>query len=266
MDLNNMPFEKKFSWKLFFILWAGVIFGLIAVIPYTLTLQSSQLESIELPMSLELILLIQISINGLFFALLTGLGLLLGNKYGLGLPILEKALNKEKIDDRFKHIIFIAVIVGVSIGLIISGLDLWIFDLDIYLAQFGIEIPDSVHPSSWKGFLASFYGGITEEVLLRLFLLTFIVWIGMLITSNKTNKPSLAVLWTANIIAAVIFGIGHLPATVAIGAPLDIFVITRAIALNGIGGMAFGWLYFTYGLESAMIAHFSADIILHVIL
>jgi len=52
----------------------------------------------------------------------------------------------------------------------------------------------------------------------------------------------------------------------AIGAPLDMFVISRAVVLNGLGGICFGWLYFTYGLESAMIAHFSADIILHVIL
>jgi len=35
--------------------------------------------------------------------------------------------------------------------------------------------------------------------------------------------------------------------------------------LNGLGGLAFGWLYWKQGLESAMIAHFSADIVLHVI-
>jgi len=60
--------------------------------------------------------------------------------------------------------------------------------------------------------LASFYRGITEEVLLRLFLLTAILWLAMVITKNKTNRPSLTILWLANIIAAVIFGLGHLPA------------------------------------------------------
>jgi len=30
--------------------------------------------------------------------------------------------------------------------------------------------------------------------------------------------------------------------------------------------VVFGWLYQTRGLESAMIAHFSADIVLHVLL
>jgi hypothetical protein len=34
--------------------------------------------------------------------------------------------------------------------------------------------------------------------------------------------------------------------------------------LNGIGGIVFGWLYWRNGLESAMTAHFSADIVVHV--
>ncbi|MDD3715217.1 MAG: CPBP family intramembrane metalloprotease, partial [Atribacterota bacterium] len=32
-----------------------------------------------------------------------------------------------------------------------------------------------------------------------------------------------------------------------------------------VAGLAFGWLYWTRGLESSMIAHFSADIVLHVL-
>jgi membrane protease YdiL (CAAX protease family) len=50
------------------------------------------------------------------------------------------------------------------------------------------------------------------------------------------------------------------------GSKLNPLVITRAIVLNGGGGLAFGWLYWKQGLESAMIAHFSADIVVHVIM
>jgi len=35
--------------------------------------------------------------------------------------------------------------------------------------------------------------------------------------------------------------------------------------LNGIGGMVFGWLYWKKGLEFAIISHFSADIVLQII-
>jgi membrane protease YdiL (CAAX protease family) len=35
--------------------------------------------------------------------------------------------------------------------------------------------------------------------------------------------------------------------------------------LNSIGGLVFGWLYWRQGLLAAMVAHFSADVVLHVI-
>ena len=38
-------------------------------------------------------------------------------------------------------------------------------------------------------------------------------------------------------------------------------VVTSTFVLNGIGGLAFGWLFWTFGLESAMLAHFFADAI-----
>jgi membrane protease YdiL (CAAX protease family) len=66
------------------------------------------------------------------------------------------------------------------------------------------------------------------------------------------------------IAVSVIFGLGHLPATVQI-TPLTSVVIIRAIVLNGIGGIIFGWLYWKKGLESAILAHFSADIVLYVV-
>jgi len=42
-------------------------------------------------------------------------------------------------------------------------------------------------------------------------------------------------------------------------------VVTRALLLNGIPGLACGYLYVRYGLEAAMLSHFSLDIVLHLI-
>jgi len=58
------------------------------------------------------------------------------------------------------------------------------------------------------------------------------------------------------------FGLGHLPATAAI-MPLPPELVARALVLNGIPGLVFGVLYRGNGLESAMLAHFSTDIVLH---
>ena len=61
------------------------------------------------------------------------------------------------------------------------------------------------------------------------------------------------------------FGIGHLPITADL-MTLTPLIVFRALLLNGIGGVIFGWLYWKKGLESAMIAHFSADIVIYVFL
>lgn len=78
------------------------------------------------------------------------------------------------------------------------------------------------------------------------------------------SQPIAAIRQISIIFAAIIFGLGHLPATAQI-ISLNAIVIMRAILLNGLGGIIFGWLYWKKGLESAMIAHFSADIVLHTI-
>ena len=120
-------------------------------------------------------------------------------------------------------------------------------------------------PAAWKGFLASFYGGIAEEIQLRLFAMSFFAWLGRFLSKTAEGKPTNAVFWIANILAAILFGLGHLPTTAVI-VPLTPLVITRAVVLNGLLGIVFGWLYWKRGLESAMISHFSADIVLHVLL
>jgi membrane protease YdiL (CAAX protease family) len=73
------------------------------------------------------------------------------------------------------------------------------------------------------------------------------------------------ILWTANILVALLFGLGHLPATATL-VPLTSLVVIRAVVLNGPASLAFGYLYWAHGLESAMLAHFTADVVLHVIM
>ena len=67
----------------------------------------------------------------------------------------------------------------------------------------------------------------------------------------------------AVVVAAIAFGAGHLPAAAKVW-PLDTVVVTRTLLLNGIAGLVFGWFYVRHGLESAMLSHFCADLVLHV--
>jgi hypothetical protein len=261
---------KKFDWRIFFILLAAATFGVIAIIPYSLALQAGQLTAFEaqLPMPLSLLIVLQILQNMVLFAVAIGLGMMAANRIGLGLPILEAKLAGEKVSGKIKAILPISIGIGVIGALIIIALDLWVFN-PVMMTQFGELMkalnPEALQPAAWKGFLASFYGGINEEILLRLFLMSVLAWLGKFISHTADGRPTVAVLWIANVLAAVLFGLGHLPAT-SMQLPLTALVITRAIILNGVMGVAFGYLYMKHGLESAMISHFSADIVLHVLL
>jgi membrane protease YdiL (CAAX protease family) len=46
--------------------------------------------------------------------------------------------------------------------------------------------------------------------------------------------------------------------------PVTAVTIVYILSLNGIAALAFGYLYWERGLEAAMVAHFTADLVLHV--
>lgn len=259
--------KKKFNWRIFFILWIAAIFGVIAIIPYSLALQSGILQNLVLPIPLPILIVLQIIQNALLFGVLTAAGLFFADRIGLGAPVLESKLTGKSVTDKVRAILPISVLFGLVASLLIIGLDVFIFQ-SAMLKELGDragELSQNMQPAAWKGFLASFYGGIVEELLLRLFLMSLLAWIGSFISRTSDGKPTSVVFWVANIAAAVLFGLGHLPATAFI-MPLTPLIVTRAIVLNGVAGIFFGWLYWKRGLESAMISHFSADIVLHVLL
>jgi len=267
---------KPFNWKIFFILLAASVFGVIAILPYTLALEADALAKMTLPMPLPLLLSLQVLQNAVLFAIAISIGLFLANRIGLGLPILEAKLAGESVAARIKAILLPSISLGVAGSILIIALDKFVFAPSLQ-AQLGSAANalnlQTAQPAAWKGLLASFYGGINEEILLRLFVLSLLAWLGKFINhtpegpalSASKGHPTLAVLWTANILAAVLFGLGHLPATATLIA-LTPLVIVRAVVLNGLAGIVFGYLYWTRGLESAMLSHFSADLVLHVLL
>lgn len=252
--------NRVLSLKVFSLLLLGAIIGVVAIIPYALALQ-------PLPPALQgqlgLVLLASIVQNGILFGIASALGLWLGGKVGLGAPMLRDWLaGNPEAPRAFRAGLPLAVALGVGSSVLVAVLDLAIFQ-PFMPAPLVAMTNAALVPPAWQGFLASFYGGINEELLLRLFLMSLLVWIGCKLSRAAT--PGHAVAWTANILAAVLFGAGHLPATAALF-PLTAVVVIRALLLNGLIGVAAGWLYWRRGILLAMAAHFSADIELHVLL
>lgn len=154
-----------------------------------------------------------------------------------------------------KSIIYPGLVVGISCGLVIYLLDITVFKSSSLSGG---------HPPLWAGLLASLYGGLNEEVLLRLFFFTLVYFLFKKGFQFKTKNRTYF-LWLSNLIVAILFGIGHLPAAFKMTTPSS-FEIFRVLLLNGIPGIAFGWLYWTRGLWAAIAAHFTTDLMIHVLL
>jgi len=239
----------------FFILWFAGILGTIAVLPYAFTLQHDVIA--KAPAPIPIIALIAIVQTAVLLAITVFFGLKLSRV--LHLPVLTLLDAHEPVKEKPMGVVLSAVLMGIATGTLIVFGDM----------LFGRYIPElmgtNAQVSIWKTLLASLYGGVVEEILMRLFLVSLFAWIlGKIARSAEIVKNS-AIMWTAIVAAAVLFGLGHLPITSAL-TQITPIVIARAIILNGIGGLVFGWLYWKKGLEYGMVAHFTADIVLLAVL
>jgi hypothetical protein len=251
-----------FSWTEFAILCGAALFGVACVTPYTMELTHDAFKKAQERMHRPtwVIVLLQSAQSFVLMVVATGLGLLIAHHIGLGAPLLEGLLAGKAVTAQAQAIIVPALIFG-----IVPAVILLLLEITVFWPRLPETLRTSVPiPALWKRCLACFYGGLDEELLCRLFLLSLLAWLIGLVWHMPGGRPTLGALWLANILAAVIFGLGHLPATAAL-AKLTPLLIVRAIVLNGIVGIAFGYLFWQYGLEAAMLAHFTADIVLHII-
>jgi membrane protease YdiL (CAAX protease family) len=256
------------NWKVFFILLAAAVVSTLLVLPYVLELQSSAIDLTKLGIPLPILITLQTAQTAIIFAIAIFAGLFFAGRVGLAMPILDSVTRGESVTGKVRTILPLSIILGVVTTLIVLGLEFFYFqpamikELGDSAAALNLQ---TSQPAAWKGFLASFYGGIAEEIQLRLFVMSLLAWLGRFISKTPEGKPTSFIFWTANILAAVLFGVGHLP-TMSLLVPLTTLVMARTLVLNGLIGIVCGWLYWKRGLESAMIAHFSADIVLHVLL
>jgi hypothetical protein len=104
-----------------------------------------------------------------------------------------------------------------------------------------------------------FYGGIAEEIMLRWGVMSLLVWLMLRATGRRTERARSPRVFGAIVLAALVFGAGHLGAARAL-VPLTAAVVIRTILLNALGGVVFGWWFWRRHLEAAMLAHAGAHV------
>lgn len=264
-----MPLPRGTDWRLALILLIAALVGLASTIPLMMEWlprlmgPQEQAKLREFPLPIPVIFLLGLVQNTLILGAAIVCGLALGRKVGLGAPELEawRAGGVGAIRPGLGRRLAAAAAIGLVTGLLLIGVDALVLlpRAGVGLANWMAGIP------LWKRLLAGlFYGGIVEELLVRLFVVTALVWaIGKLWRTTR-GSPAPGAVWAAIAIAAILFAAGHLPVASRLG-ELTPWLVARVLMLNGIAGVVYGWLYTRRGLEAAVVAHAATHLPLQIL-
>ena len=235
----------KSYWKtlLFFALTGlvgGFMVGIYLMDSYPAQMQQQLLDQGLNDITLGLVTAVQSAGYGL---VLGAAGIFLGKKVGVWKD--ETTITKKPL--------VIALITGVVGGAVMILSDI------LFFGHYSEAIMASYASKPTLAYLAGTvtYGAVIEEVMLRLFLMSLIAFILWKLFFKRYDRESIpkGVFIMANMIAALVFAAGHLPATLAIFGELTPLLLFRCFLLNGGFGLIFGWLYRRYGIVYAMIGH-----------
>lgn len=227
---------------------AGVLSTLSMNIPLTPE-QEAILSAQFTPEQIKLLTLVNPTIL-LIIALAIGVGL--KDKVALQVPVFEFLVGPRTNKPQYKKIALQGLYGGVLAGVLLSLIG---FIYNPLLPEEFKLLGESLKPTLAARFL---YGGITEELLMRFGLMTLIIWLLATVSKQRSNW----VYFMGIAISALVFAFGHFPVAYQAVEHPSVLWLSYIILGNTIGGIIFGWLYWKRGLESAMIAHIFAHIIM----
>ena len=232
--------EQYWKTVLFFVV-IGLVGGFFTGL-YTLDSYPAEMQQLLLEQGITRPILGLVSaVQSAGYAVFCGvLGILLGKKTGLWRD--ERILENPGLK-------------AANIVAIVGGMVLILSDLLFFGPRCQV-IMDSyaVKPTLTYIVAAVLYGGVIEEVMLRLFMMSLVAFILHKLFWRKREQTPVAALVAANILSALLFAAGHLPATQMMMG-LTPMILVRCFLLNGGISLLLGWLYRKYGLRYAMIAH-----------
>lgn len=233
-------------WSEFIILLVASFFGSIAILPYSLRLLKAS-KNKKLKMPYWMLFLLSIIQNLVLFAVAIAFGLIAAHQIGLD----EQLITTQNI--------LLSAFLGIFGGLFLLLADMF------FLPYFPEKLLNTaLTTTQWENFTASFYGGINEEIFTRLFGVSVSAWVLSRIWHTPSGLPTATVFWISIILLAVMFALGHLPALKGVMDKITSAMLFRTILLNTPIGLLCGWMFWQYGIEAAVITHFSADIIYHI--
>jgi membrane protease YdiL (CAAX protease family) len=230
------------------VLWVAGMFGVVAI---TAMVLPQLLGQVTLPAPLWVISLASLAQSALLLALAVWAGVALAPAVGLRAPAFEAAVTGRPSGLAFRSQLMPGLIAGVLGGMLL-------FAVGRYAPAALAEVQQRFAVPLIARVL---YGGITEELLLRWGLMTALVWLAWRFLQHRRGTVRAGFVWCGIAVSALMFGAGHLPAASALVGPLDANVVAFVIGGNTAFGLLFGYLFWRWGLEAAMIAHAVAHLV-----
>lgn len=231
--------------RLGLLLWLAGMAGVIS----SLWLPLPVPEGVELPFPLWVARLVNLLQPAVLLTLAVWAGIKLAPAVGLGAPAFEAAASGGPVAASLRPQVVPGLVGGFAGGAL--------------LLLFGLFAPAStgspVSPFDPPLVTKLLYGGITEELLVRWGLMTFLLWALHRLAPERVPRTVLA--WSAIAVAAILFGVLHLPAAFALIEQVTPYLITYVIAGNTLFGLLAGYLYWRYGLEAAIITHAGSHLV-----
>lgn len=238
---NPLPALGALIWLL---AMSGVVVATLLVVPQFVS-------GMELKVPLGVLLAASIAQSGLLVAVAVWVGLTLSRQIGLGAPALEAVVSGNSPLPILRQQLAPAVLIGLATGVFLV-LAYSFTPNDLASASKELHIPLAVK---------ILYGGITEEVLMRWGLMTALAWVAWRFLQKREGPISRHYVIGAIVLAAVLFAAGHLPAVASIGVSLNLATVFFILLGNTLPAVAFGILYWRWGLEAAILAHALAHVV-----
>jgi Type II CAAX prenyl endopeptidase Rce1-like len=263
MKSNPRSIKKmiKHTTKLFAILWTAGMIGVLSFLLVDLSALFANLPSTgetEMPFPPMVVKILAVIQPSILVSLAVFAGTRLAPAIGLSAPAAEALAKGGSPGRALKPQIIPGLISGVATGIAI--IVIWVLVKSSLPEMFvtRAEKLSVIMPLLTR----ILYGGITEELLLRWGLMTFLVWVPWRLFQRGQGRPRPIIFWTAILTSAVLFGIGHLPMVSFLGVEFSVAIVMYVVIVNSLFGLIAGFLYWLRGLEAAIIAHMSVHLVL----
>ncbi len=253
MDIKNIV-DQKIFWFLFM----AAEFSMIVAVPYAVSISGDAIYDIGISLPMLLATQIAQGTGLLILSILTGI--VLGKKVGLRTPVLESLFKGKGLPADFNQSLKLSVVLGIFSGTLIFAVDRLVFSM---FTEPLTELLSS--PPLWQRFLYSFYAGVVEELVLRFFLLTLLVWISWKIKRTSENLPTKTGVWLSILLVSILYSIGYI-SSLSVTSDTNVVLDIGIGFLSLVNGIIFGWLYWKKGLEASIISNFTASLTMLVVL